>query len=896
MQLTTIAGNILNYSSNSVLLDEGATALTFSLGASQQLLCRSANLVVTSEERLSAMAGQLDNTAPAAVMLGSQVYAFYFVSGQCQYSVYDPANGWSIGGAIPTPYGTDSISPVVFTPADSDVQLIYLFYFNSTWQESSETELYTIGCLTTSDGGTWTSVADEITFATISQTIDGTITDIGMPSVVAYDPSSSTPQLYIFYSVNTTDSSGDPALFTCYSTYDGSSSSFGSTQVAISEQSANYSSSTTAVVAPSSQGDALIYLFYTDYGSTNIGGYEDVTGPMIFYGTFDGSIWTTGVQVQGLYAEGMGVSAGLFPPESFLETMSTSQDIYLGYPTSPNIPNPDVCNSTVLLVNSLTQFADNTAVTGGNITYDLPLTTIQGNGTLLPVQFPGTTVPQAWFFEVGSVELPSGQVLSELYYRVYGPNGWSRKLLSPAQPTCSPSAVRFQQRAFVFSNTNACQLCYTEYDGRTTHPMTMIGNAVATDSPSTVVFEDMLYVFYQGAGANANQLWYVTSSDGETWSDSLQVPGATLSESPSATVFDGMLYVFYQDQNSDGQLWYSTLSGSTWQEQNQVIPTGQSASSALIIGAPFSIPVFSASANAEQLMVFYTAPGEANSWPLACCTLTDDEWTQTALSGMMAAAPPTAAIVDGVLLLLFAAAGDDNGQLFSARFDDQSQIWTAPSKLGTTSTMAGSATCLACHLPQTAFPSYCVLHNNSGALSGIITYCQLTYSTQSTVPIGDTGAANIQTFPSAVVFNNAVWVFYEGSGTTAGQLCCLSGPVDSLNAAGQISFGSSTTIPSPSGVAADTAYMTNAPAAIVFPPPASATAANPSQLYVFYQAAGGTGDILYSVTADGNSWVSSQITYSQDTQVVPARIPTWGWPVALIRDETLFVTLPRRWL
>lgn len=894
MQLTTDAGNVLNYSSNSVLLDEGATALTFTPGSSQQLLCRSANLVVTAEERLSAMAGQLDSIAPTAVMLGNQVFAFYFVSGQCQYSVYDPANGWSAGGAIPVPEGTSSLAPVVFTPTDSDAQLIYLFYLNSTWQESDETELYFIGCITSPDGSTWTSIADEITFATINQNIDETITNIGMPSVVAYAPSSSTPLLYIFYSVQTTDSSGDPACFLCYSTYDGLSGSFGSTQVAVSGINADYFSTSApgVVVAPSSQGNALIYLFYSDYGFTALGDYETITGPALFYGTFDGTTWATGEQVQDF--SGSMVSPGLFPPESFLGTMSTTQDIYLGYATSPYIPDPDVCGSTVLLVGSLTQFANSTAITGGEITYNLPLTTTQGNGTLLPVQFAGTTVPQAWFFEIGSVALPSGKWVSELYYSVYGPNGWSRKLLSPAQPTSSPSAVRFQQRAFVFSNTNACQLCYTEYDGRTTQPMTIIVDTVATDSPSAVVFGDMLYVFYQGAGSNTSQLWYVTTSDGETWSDAQQVPGATLSGAPSATVCNGALYVFCQDENSDGQLWYSTLTDSAWLKPNQVIPAGQSASGALITGAPSAISVFSESVNVEQLMVFYTAPGEANSWPLAYCTLTDNGWTQTTLSGM-AAAPPAATIIDGNLLLLFSAAGDNTGQLLSTRFDDQSQTWTTPSRVGNTSTMVGSATCLLCHLPQTAFPSYCVVHNNSGDLSGIITYCQLTYSTQSIMPAGETGAVNIQTFPSAVVFNDAVWVFYEGTGTAAGQVCSISGPVDSLDAGGQISFGSSTTLPSPTGIAAGAAYMTNAPAAIVFPSPELATASNPSQLYVFYQSADGTGDILYSVTADGNTWTSSQITYSEDTQTIPARIPTWGWPVALIRDETLFVTLPRRW-
>jgi hypothetical protein len=58
----------------------------------------------------------------------------------------------------------------------------------------------------------------------------------------------------------------------------------------------------------------------------------------------------------------------------------------------------------------------------------------------LPVYLPGTSVPLAWAFALGQLETPTGTLLSQLYYNVYGQNGWSRKVLSTMQPTCSPSA------------------------------------------------------------------------------------------------------------------------------------------------------------------------------------------------------------------------------------------------------------------------------------------------------------------------------------------------------------------------------------------------------------------------------------------------------------------------
>jgi hypothetical protein len=90
-----------------------------------------------------------------------------------------------------------------------------------------------------------------------------------------------------------------------------------------------------------------------------------------------------------------------------------------------------------------------------------------------------------------------------------------------------------------------------------------------SESPSAVVYNSLLYVFFQGFG-ETGQLSYSYSSDGLQWSEpsfwASPVPDQNLimSGSPSAVVYNGLLYVFHQGGQDDGQLWYSSFDGITW--------------------------------------------------------------------------------------------------------------------------------------------------------------------------------------------------------------------------------------------------------------------------------------------------------------------------------------------
>ncbi|XXX78229.1 hypothetical protein WMF30_05605 [Sorangium sp. So ce134] len=87
--------------------------------------------------------------------------------------------------------------------------------------------------------------------------------------------------------------------------------------------------------------------------------------------------------------------------------------------------------------------------------------------------------------------------------------------------------------------------------------------------PQAVVFNDILYVFYVGpcAPVSSGGLAFNTF-DGSSWS-AMTFPSAggtaNLASFPYPVVFDGVLYVYFQNTQQTGELLYtSTSDGSTW--------------------------------------------------------------------------------------------------------------------------------------------------------------------------------------------------------------------------------------------------------------------------------------------------------------------------------------------
>lgn len=84
---------------------------------------------------------------------------------------------------------------------------------------------------------------------------------------------------------------------------------------------------------------------------------------------------------------------------------------------------------------------------------------------------------------------------------------------------------------------------------------------VLSFSPWAIQYNGTYYLLFQQSSQTKN-LKYLTSSDGITWNENSQVNNATIVTSPSAVVANNLLWVFYQGPGNS--LRYTCLDGSAW--------------------------------------------------------------------------------------------------------------------------------------------------------------------------------------------------------------------------------------------------------------------------------------------------------------------------------------------
>lgn len=147
----------------------------------------------------------------------------------------------------------------------------------------------------------------------------------------------------------------------------------------------------------------------------------------------------------------------------------------------------------------------------------------------------------------------------------------------------SPGTVTFNNQLYCFFqgttadsyNANGT-LYFTTYTGESawSSPFQITGGqssgTVMSCSPAPVVFNDNLYVFFQGGGNNGSMA-YVQSSDGSNWSSITSVPNTGMSYTPSPVVFNGQLYIFHTASSQKGEIWFNSLSSSgTWAGDTQI--------------------------------------------------------------------------------------------------------------------------------------------------------------------------------------------------------------------------------------------------------------------------------------------------------------------------------------
>ena len=372
----------------------------------------------------------------------------------------------------------------------------------------------------------------------------------------------------------------------------------------------------------------------------------------------------------------------------------------------------------------------------------------------------------------------------------------------------------------------------------------------ATGSPSLAWLNNRASVFYQGAGSQAGQLWCTQwdTTQSWNWGAAAQVPDVALSESPSAIVFNGDVYVFFQGGGDNGQLWYVCQSGTsgTWAAPVQVVPTGEDASSVLLSGTP-SACVYTDASGSAQLFVAYAGAGTPGNWPLTYCSLgTDGTWTQAVVPGVLIAESPTAdqgspaAYADqetnaaGRLNVFFQPASSP-GQLAYCVYNGSqwSPVATTP-----VTTLAGWVSGLMYQGSDEALLS--LVHNNSGTNAGQITCCQCSLpSTAGGAASGGLLQAAMTRAPAATIANGEIYVFYNSTGSNnvvAGVLAYLQLPLPANGE--QISLSTNGSMPV--GRNQETLYATSSFIAMANSPAAATFQGLP---FVFYNT--GTGGIGY---------------------------------------------------
>ena len=88
-----------------------------------------------------------------------------------------------------------------------------------------------------------------------------------------------------------------------------------------------------------------------------------------------------------------------------------------------------------------------------------------------------------------------------------------------------------------------------------------------SDVPSAITFDDKLYVFHQHG--TSGELWFNTSSDGILWKGDTPLTHAVSTDGLGATVFQNKLFIFYQGAgNLIQSLYYRSFSAGSLEWEN----------------------------------------------------------------------------------------------------------------------------------------------------------------------------------------------------------------------------------------------------------------------------------------------------------------------------------------
>lgn len=136
-----------------------------------------------------------------------------------------------------------------------------------------------------------------------------------------------------------------------------------------------------------------------------------------------------------------------------------------------------------------------------------------------------------------------------------------------------PSAVVFKDKRYVFfQSRNSGELHYRVFDGNDWSEDRRAGeHAAPTGSPSAVVSDGKLFVFFEGFGSTGALWWTELAGTDGTWIEPRQVPNTSTTGEPSAVAYQDKLYVFHAGNGNDKHnIWCKVYYKGMWTADCQI--------------------------------------------------------------------------------------------------------------------------------------------------------------------------------------------------------------------------------------------------------------------------------------------------------------------------------------
>ncbi|NOQ72985.1 MAG: hypothetical protein GQ574_13330 [Crocinitomix sp.] len=289
-------------------------------------------------------------------------------------------------------------------------------------------------------------------------------------------------------------------------------------------------------------------------------------------------------------------------------------------------------------------------------------------------------------------------------------------------------------------------------------------------SPGSVVFNDLIYVFYQGEGAHGNLYYSVYNPKTDKWTTvQKKIKDHVMTESPSAAVYNGKIYLTFQDYEAK-----QIVDGYTFDPVTNILTEVDSRYASVYSQTkPILVEFKNHFFNFEQQKEYEGKLGSLRSYMLEGTTKPDFHKNVVWELKCMSCSP--AAIANGDNLDVFVQNYSENGELRWLTFSGAENSKNEFKLTKTSSQLVPSA-------QMTGSPSVAILDafefvfyqgsNSNGDVTR--SYRALGSDSWSEVNVVD-WFNSITDSPTTVTYDKTIYLFCRDYGNGSGlQLCTLS--------------------------------------------------------------------------------------------------------------------------